>query len=161
MLEFYKSQGGESNHNGALSKIPKNLRMMYVHAYQSYIWNSVVSERIRLFGCSKAVPGDLVLNEADGATGEMATDITDETAPLEDTPASNGKVTQQTLMASSKTPKAKVLTEEDASQYSIYDVVLPLPGYSVTYPTGTIGELYRKMMAADGLDIDKMFRPQK
>jgi tRNA pseudouridine13 synthase len=36
---------------------------MYVHAYQSYIWNIVVSARIKLSNTS-ALPGDLVY--ADG-----------------------------------------------------------------------------------------------
>lgn len=43
------------------AQIPKNLKMMYIHAYQSYIWNSVLSERVRLYGCDKPVVGDLVL----------------------------------------------------------------------------------------------------
>lgn len=30
--------------------------------------------------------------------------------------------------------KVKVLTEEDLPQYSIWDIVLPLPGYSIEYP---------------------------
>lgn len=130
---------------------------MYVHAYQSYIWNSAVSERIRLLGCKSPVPGDLVMNEpVEGAEDGAA----EETAEV-DTPVSNGRKTQESLMAVSKVPKVKVLTEEDVSQYTIYDVVLPLPGYSVAYPAGTIGDLYKKMLEADGLDINKLFRPQK
>lgn len=35
--------------------------MMYVHAWQSYIWNRVLSERVRLFGCENPIVGDLVL----------------------------------------------------------------------------------------------------
>lgn len=33
---------------------------MYVHSYQSYVWNSIVSERIRMFGADRPAIGDLV-----------------------------------------------------------------------------------------------------
>lgn len=38
------------------------MRTMYVHAYQSYIWNEVLSQRIDLFGTKPAV-GDLIVVE--------------------------------------------------------------------------------------------------
>lgn len=41
-------------------QIPRNNRLMYIHSYQSYVWNNMVSKRIEDYGL-KPVPGDLVL----------------------------------------------------------------------------------------------------
>lgn len=46
----------------------------------------------------------------------------------------------------------QLLTEEEAKSASIFDVVLPLPGVSVTYPGNEIGDAYTATLAADGLD---------
>jgi len=43
-------------------QIPRNLRLIYVHAYQSYVWNLIVSERIRMNPTGPIV-GDLVFAE--------------------------------------------------------------------------------------------------
>ena len=39
---------GPSGLVNALQCIPRNTRLMYVHAYQSYVWNSMVSRRIKV-----------------------------------------------------------------------------------------------------------------
>jgi len=53
---------------GALKALPWNLLMMFVHAYQSYLFNRMLSERIRRdLSITEPVAGDLVLPvRADG-----------------------------------------------------------------------------------------------
>ena len=53
-----------------------------------------------------------------------------------------------------------VVTEEHlkSGQFTIHDVVLPLPGYDVVYPDNQLKDHYRQVMANDGLDIDNMKR---
>ena len=48
---------GSSNVLAALSRLPKNLRSMYLHALQSWVWNHAASERLRRYGCEAAVEG--------------------------------------------------------------------------------------------------------
>jgi tRNA pseudouridine13 synthase len=47
---------------GAIEVIPDNLRMMFIHAYQSFIFNKLLSERIRKgISLSVPTPGDLIV----------------------------------------------------------------------------------------------------
>lgn len=55
----------------------------------------------------------------------------------------------------------KTLTEEDVDKYSIFDVIMPLPGKDVAYPGGALGEKYREFLKLDGLDPDNLVRKQK
>ncbi|XP_077567235.1 pseudouridylate synthase 7 homolog [Stigmatopora nigra] len=109
------SQYGKNNIVTAFGLIPRNNRLMYIHSYQSLVWNTMVSRRIDAFGL-KAVEGDLVLRGL----------------------------------------KAHVLSAEDAESHSIHDIVMPLPGFDVIYPTHHVGNGYKEMLSADGLDIDNM-----
>ena len=56
-----------------------------------------------------------------------------------------------------------VLTDDDIARdtFTIYDVVLPLPGYDVTYPANKIYKYYKTTLAEDGLDIENMRRKEK
>ena len=75
-------------------QIPFSSRLMYVHSYQSLVWNRVVTHRIQEHGF-QPIPGDLVPGNGNGP---------------------------------------QVLTEETLPQYTLHDVILPLPGYDITLP---------------------------
>merc|ERR1719461_322947 len=49
----------DENYQQAMMRIPRNLRTMYVHAYQSFVWNQVVTHRVQQHGY-EVVIGDIV-----------------------------------------------------------------------------------------------------
>eukprot|EP00804_Cyclotella_cryptica_P021050 CCRYP_019377-RA/>CCRYP_019377-RA protein AED:0.01 eAED:0.00 QI:0/0/0/1/1/1/2/0/732 len=113
----------------AYTSIAKNMRSMYLHAYQSYLWNMVASHRIQTGGSTKAITGDVVLIEdkslAQGGSG---------------TSGLKGKA-------------VKVLSEDDFKneKYTIADVVLPLVGSKVCYPRGPSGDKFDELLKKDGI----------
>jgi len=60
MLEHLAAQPGD--YAGALKRLPKNLLMMFVHAYQAYMFNLAVSERIgRGIGLAEPDVGEIII----------------------------------------------------------------------------------------------------
>ncbi|KAG0319081.1 multisubstrate pseudouridine synthase 7 [Dissophora globulifera] len=141
ILWSFQKAGHQRDPWAALNNVPRNLRLMYVHAYQSYVWNHMVTERIRLYGSEKPVIGDLVAE--DKAALEVPEDEEEESS------------------STSHVVRAKVLTADNVDQYTIYDVILPMPGFDVIYPTHALGDKYKELMAKDGLDPHNMRHPNK
>ncbi len=62
MREFKKKQKLDDNsYIKALKSLPKPLSRMFVHAYQSYLFNKAVSERSKL-GIDRYVEGDIIID---------------------------------------------------------------------------------------------------
>jgi tRNA pseudouridine13 synthase len=142
---------------------------MYIHAYQSYVWNAIVSERIRKYGADKPVVGDLVF-ETDDDQSMAGLEPSDSEVPLEDNAEDDQEGTSTMDDPSSfhkksrkpwVPPRIKTLTEDDLDKYTIFDVIMPLPGTDVAYPGGPLGERYREYLRMDGLDPDNWVRKQK
>jgi tRNA pseudouridine13 synthase len=136
---------------------------MYVHAYQSYIWNLVVSERIKLSSTEPLV-GDLVFADksADDELGKSWPPLSSHhTQICSDSPVDESTKGWRPSHQTSSSQDVKQLSEEDISNYTIHDVIMPLPGWNIDYPAGDIGELYTKILHADGLDPKNMRRDQR
>ncbi|XP_072856551.2 pseudouridylate synthase PUS7L [Pogona vitticeps] len=120
------------NHEGCTRgwlSIPHSMRIFYVHAYCSKIWNEAVSYRVKIYG-TRVVAGDLI----------FSTECT-ESCLL------NDKVHMVTS------------AEEMANRYAINQVVLPMAGYSVHYPTNKVGEWYQERLARDQLQMSQFRLP--
>ncbi|KAK1936730.1 Multisubstrate pseudouridine synthase 7 [Phytophthora citrophthora] len=138
----------------AIQGISRHLRMMYTHSYQSYVWNTVASERLTLFSRDAPVVGDLVI-PLDAMTEEFV-DENEDADEKEDAPAT--KKPRTSAEASRSGTNVTVVTAENLTQYNIYDVVLPLPGYSITYPENALKQRYEEIMKADGVDFQALER---
>ncbi len=148
---------------GALQTISRNLRLMYVHAYQSLVWNVAASERWKRFG-SSVIEGDLVLvdDHIDKTEDAIKAEDVDADGEAVVLPADDDRATNLDDIFE----RARALTKEEAESgmYNIFDVVLPTPGYDILYPSNMIGKFYEEFMASErggGLDPHDMRRQWK
>lgn len=151
------------DYQGALQTVSRNLRLMYVHAHQSLVWNVAASERWKRFG-SSVIEGDLILvndhtNKVDVAKKHEDVDIDGEAVVL---PATDDRA----INPDDIFERARALTAEEAESgdYSIFDIVLPTPGYDIIYPSNGIGKFYEEFMASErggGLNPHEMRRQWK
>lgn len=126
--------------HGAILAITRSVRNLYLHAYQSYVWNHAASYRWSKHG-SKVMAGDLVLitPEDSAATGQDGEDEYQRARPLSEEEAASGK-------------------------YTVFDIVLPGPGFDVVYPENDVGDFYVEFMQKPengGLDPQRMRRTTK
>ncbi|KAH3757564.1 tRNA pseudouridine synthase D [Pelomyxa schiedti] len=144
---------GPKAYFNAVDRLPRFTQMLYVHAYQSFIWNSVVSDRMEMYG-PRVVVGDLI---ATGNIEEPSTSV--EESAIE----SEKDNTRESDQASHK-PSMHVVTDEDVAlnRFSINQVVMPLPGSQVQYPENRSGrELYAQYLAADSLTFEHLWGKHK
>jgi len=125
MIACLKDRPGD--YVGALRTLPKNLLMMFVHAYQSYLFNKILSERIRA-GMSIREPevGDLILPLS-------KTNVPDQDNPIPVTEANLQKV-------------AKSVLEGKAFVSGL------IFGTESQFAGGRMGEIERRVIEAEGVE---------
>ncbi|KAI3506310.1 hypothetical protein L1887_28667 [Cichorium endivia] len=141
------------NYLQALKAVPRTLRMMYVHSYQSYLWNHAASMRVQKYGNDQVVMGDLVfcneensnevkqVNESEFEENDLLVD-----SHLDETDAHPAEVNSTSV---------KVVNKEDilSGNFKVTDIVLPLPGSRVIYPQNDIQQYYQDLADKDGVSL--------
>ena len=130
----------------------------------------MVSERLERLGCAPC-EGDLVIDDAEDMILEEEAALEAETVVAVETGAvgkKGGRSTESSASSSSSSSASssgctpvvvKRLTASDISSgaYTIYDVVMPLPGANSTYPSHAVGrEMYEQMMGSEGVTPDAL-----
>jgi tRNA pseudouridine13 synthase len=147
----------ERDWQGALASIQRGLRLMYVHAYQSLVWNTVAAHRWEKFG-GQVVEGDLVIATS---KDEAVDSNVDDLGELIVRPAEEDRALDADAFVRAR-PLSK--DEAESGSFDIWDIVLPLPGYDVKYPANEIGQFYVEFMGSEkggGLDPYDMRRTWK
>lgn len=151
---------GESDYSSALRQIPRNMLMLYPHAYQSLVFNRIASRRIKEFGL-KLIPGDLVYVEQEQGQEEQEQPPSDEenTEDLPETVGEDEVIEEESVFKR----KVRPLTPEDiaSGRFRLSDVVLPLPGHDITYPANECGVWYEEMLAEVGLTSELLKHKEK
>ncbi|CAH9125170.1 unnamed protein product [Cuscuta epithymum] len=145
----------QANYLQALKGIPRTLRMMYVHSYQSYLWNHAASFRVQKHGFDQVAVGDLVYCKKK-ITGNEASYFEFEDGSGNDTnDNTNLEEISETDVPEERNILVKVVNEEDikSGTYSVDDVVLPLPGSRVIYPSNDISKVYHDLAEKDGIKL--------
>ncbi|CAN0920472.1 Multisubstrate pseudouridine synthase 7 [Linum grandiflorum] len=143
------------NHLQALKAIPRTMRMMYVHSYQSYLWNHAASMRFQKYG-TQVVLGDLVYPKDDVIEKETVIDTSEIEVETED--VDNCSYLDEASVAELPEKKklfVKAVTAEDisAGNYAIDDIVLPMPGSRTIFPANDISEVYHDLAKKDAISL--------
>ncbi|XP_056166042.1 multisubstrate pseudouridine synthase 7 isoform X2 [Syzygium oleosum] len=144
------------NYLQALKAIPRTLRMMYVHSYQSYLWNHAASARAQKCGSDQVVVGDIVHHE--GHDDENVAEVVSECGNDDSSDAFDhvhlDETSEMDLRAEGH-PLVKALTSEDiaSGRYSLDDIVLPLPGSRVIYPNNDVADIYHDLAKKDSISL--------
>ncbi|KAK7258713.1 hypothetical protein RIF29_24295 [Crotalaria pallida] len=126
----------------------------YVHSYQSYLWNHAASSRVQKYGIEQVVLGDLVYSK-ENPNGKVTGLVVPECDDVCSTFDFNNEDEVSGVIHEERNSNIKVVTAEDLNSgcYTIDDVILPMPGSRVIYPTNEIAKVYNDLASKDGISL--------
>ena len=146
------SKSGKNSFQSSFRSLNKQLQVLYPHAYQSYIWNRTVSERIKKHGLNLII-GDIVKKhsalymeknqEEDCGLEDENEEKNEEKNEQKDTKESNSKNIFENNF--------EYITEENKDKFTIHDLVIPIVGYEVCYPKNDTKDFIEELLKEDGL----------
>ncbi len=111
----------------AFTRIPPRIQTLFVHSYQSYLFNRLISQRLRSgFSIQSPMPGDFLIQLNQTHSGRDSWLF----------------VTERNL------EQRRDLVSSDA-----YGVAIPLPGYSTKTPPSPQSEMLEKMLKDEGITL--------
>ncbi|KAJ0726764.1 putative tRNA pseudouridine(13) synthase [Helianthus annuus] len=151
ILQCLKKSPG--NYLQAMKAVPRTLRMMYVHSYQSYLWNHAASMRVQKYGTEQVVLRDLVYCNEESCNEVVDSEF--EALGCNDSSEINHLDEVDAHASEGNCTSVKVVNSEDlaSGRYTYTDVVLPLPGSRVIYPQNDIEQCYQDLANKDGVSL--------
>ncbi len=124
----------EGDWTGALQKLPKNLSIMFIHAYQSYLFNRMLSMRLRQgIPLNKVVEGDIVITFKDG------------------------EVQSRSGMTARKSNLDKINRQIEKGNCFPSGVIA---GHDTMLADGLMGEIERRVLEEEGVEPEKFIIPE-
>jgi tRNA pseudouridine13 synthase len=153
---------GPNAYANAFHALPRPMRTMYIHAWQSYVWNKLASKRMDIYDSTQPVVGDLVRLASSNSSSNTQSTMSLSDDASSDTPVMNTndiELTSEDVVEKDLTVDESlihVITQEDIDEkrYSIEDVLLPLPTPAVKLPENLIGEAFHTYLEADNLNLE-------
>ncbi|CAG7834160.1 unnamed protein product [Allacma fusca] len=136
----------QKDYVSAFMRIPRNVRLLYVHAFQSYLWNHLATFRVQK-GLQPIV-GDVVYANKKPEINTLEDLSLEIEGNIEVAPEVNIDIIDKSSL-----PEIKILKEEDLPNYSIFDVLIPLQGTEVN-TNSILLEFYDNLLLEHGLTQD-------
>lgn len=150
LQSLHKTPG---NYNNAFKTLNRNLKLIYPHAYQSFIWNLSVSHRLKKFG-SVLIIGDIVLKDKKKFK-DLNIDLGEDSQQDDDEKEENEMNNNTTINTESDFYDTfEIVDEKNITNFTIYDLYIPLVGKDVVLPKNEIGDYMMQILKEDGIDIN-------